>query len=803
MASLIPGYEYDIFISYRQKDNKHDGWVTEFVDNLKGELEATFKEEISVYFDINPHDGLLETHDVDASLKEKLKCPILIPIISQTYCDSKSFAWQNEFCAFNKLAKEDQLGRDIRLSGGNVASRILPVKIHELDPEDKTLLENELGGILRGIEFIYKSAGVNRPLRANEDHPQDNLNKTYYRDQINKVANAIKEIIAAIKKHNQNDGEVSKQVIIAKHDPKKSLKTKIIILSFLVLTLIALVYFFIPKLSKSLGQIDKSIAVLPFDNMSDNKEYAYFGDAMTDEIIMQLYKIKKFNVRSRISVLQYKNPEKTSPVIGKELNVNFLVEGSVQLFEDHFRIRVQLIRANTDLQIWSQTYEDNWKDILYVQSKIARQIADNLETVLTPEEIERIDKNPTTNFNAYSKLLSGNSIYNDAEYFVTMGKKFNDSSSFENAIKAYDRAIENDSAFALAYAKRAISRSWGYFAGSLDKSNIKKCKEDIDKALKIDPKLTEAQIACGFYYYYCKKDYNKAIEYFQKASDQEPGNWEPVFYMALVQRRLGNWEKSQHLLADVLKNNLNSALILTNIGISYEYLRMYDTALYYHDKAIKIMPTWKAPYGNKIETLLLKSGSTTEARIVLDTAIQKTDKSLQKTRITLDIYDGKYQEALQKLKGSKLSDFENRGEQFLFYAQIHSYLNNTKIAQTYYDSARIFFGHELVKDTENPRTISSIGIAYAGLKDKIKAMEAGERAVKLADNDVSEGNERKKDLAKIYVMLEEYDRSFKQIEDLLKNPSCTSAKLFQLDPIWKSLRDKPEFQRILASYSKN
>jgi hypothetical protein len=201
MASIIPGYEYDIFISYRQKDNKHDGWVTEFVDNLMGELESTFKEEIGVYFDINPHDGLLETHDVDASLKEKLKCLIFIPIISRTYCDPKSFAWEHEFVVFNKLAKEDQFGRDIRLASGNVASRILPVKIHDLDQEDKTLLENELGGVLRGIEFIFKSSGVNRPLKPS-DNPDKNLNKTYYRDQINKVANAVKEIITAIKKYN-------------------------------------------------------------------------------------------------------------------------------------------------------------------------------------------------------------------------------------------------------------------------------------------------------------------------------------------------------------------------------------------------------------------------------------------------------------------------------------------------------------------------------------------------------------------------------------------------------------------------
>ena len=198
MPSIIPDFEYDIFISYRHKDNKGDHWVTQFVTALKAELEATFKEDISIYFDTNPHDGLLETHNVDKSLEGKLKCLIFIPIISQTYCDTKSFAWQHEFVAFNKLAKEDQFGRDIKLSNGNVASRILPIKIHDLDAEDKSLIENEIGGVLRAIEFIYKEAGVNRPLKSS-DSKTDNQNKTDYRNQVNKVANAIKEIITALK----------------------------------------------------------------------------------------------------------------------------------------------------------------------------------------------------------------------------------------------------------------------------------------------------------------------------------------------------------------------------------------------------------------------------------------------------------------------------------------------------------------------------------------------------------------------------------------------------------------------------
>jgi eukaryotic-like serine/threonine-protein kinase len=199
MSSLIPGYEYDIFISYRQKDNKHDGWVTEFVNNLKGELESTFKEEISVYFDINPHDGLLETHDVNASLKEKLKSLIFIPIISRTYCDPKSFAWEHEFKPFVEQASQDKFGLSVKLANSNVANRVLPVRIYDLDAEDIKLCESVIGGFLRGVEFIYKSAGVNRPLRSVEEKPYDNLNKTIYRDQINKVSNAINEIIRGLK----------------------------------------------------------------------------------------------------------------------------------------------------------------------------------------------------------------------------------------------------------------------------------------------------------------------------------------------------------------------------------------------------------------------------------------------------------------------------------------------------------------------------------------------------------------------------------------------------------------------------
>jgi hypothetical protein len=198
MSSIIKDYEYDIFISYRQNDNKYDKWVTEFVSNLKKELEATIKEKISIYLDENPDDGLLETHNVDKSLLNKLKSLIFIPVLSQTYCDPYSYAWQHEFLAFNKMSREDEFTKDIRLRTGNITGRILPIKIHDLDPDDLQLLEDELGTQIRAIDFIYKEPGVNRPLRP-DDNEDKNLNKTRYRNQVNKVANSIKEILISIR----------------------------------------------------------------------------------------------------------------------------------------------------------------------------------------------------------------------------------------------------------------------------------------------------------------------------------------------------------------------------------------------------------------------------------------------------------------------------------------------------------------------------------------------------------------------------------------------------------------------------
>jgi TolB-like protein/thioredoxin-like negative regulator of GroEL len=558
MASIVPGYEYDVFISYRQKDNKGDRWVSEFVEALKTELESTFKEEISVYFDINPHDGLLETHDVNASLKEKLKCLIFIPVISQTYCDPKSFAWQHELAAFNKMA-EDQFGRDIRLAGGNIASRILPIKIHDLDQEDKTLLENELGGVLRSIEFIYKASGVNRPLKPNDERTE-NLNHTYYRDQINKVANAVKEIITAIKKHNQQEGEISREVSKAKPERPKTRKLKIIIASFFVLSLIALGYFFIPKLSNSSKPVEKSIAVLPFRNDSPNDSTTYFINGIMEEVLNNLQKIKELRIISRTSVERYRNQNKSTPEIAKELGVNYIVEGSGQKYGNTFRLRVQLISAAKESHLWAESYEQEIvepKDIFKIQSQIAQAIATELEAVITPQEKQLIEKTPTANLAAYDVFLKGQFFYEK-----------NDTAEDGKAIFWFKESIKFDSTFALPWTY--LSMCYWRMTFNANSAEFKEAKRIAEKAFELDPTsgtaiVNMAEILDNEY------DFEGAEEKIKLALKIDPNNPFVLRNAGRFYTKLGRIDESISFCNRALQNDLNNSTALLYLALAYFY----------------------------------------------------------------------------------------------------------------------------------------------------------------------------------------------------------------------------------------
>lgn len=554
MPSILPDYEYDIFISYRHKDNRSDKWVTRFVHALREELEGTFKEAITIYFDENPYDGLLENHSVDQSLNNKLKSIIFIPIVSQTYCDTKSYAWQHEFCAFNKIALEDTIGRDIRLGNGNVASRILPITIHDVNADDIQLIEKELQAKFRHIEFTFRSPGVNRALRK-DDKREDNMGRLAYRDQLNKVANALKEIIQGIR-HPDKTGYSG----IPTSDEDSA---------------------YLKEVAKpTIHPADNSIAVLPFMSLSHDASQEYFADGITENILMQLASLRELRVISRTSVMRYKKTEKSAPEIAQELGVKYILEGSAQTHGNKVRINVQLIDAEKDDPIWSKVFAENMDDIFEVQDKVAEVVAAQLRTSIDSATDNTAKGKPTNNLEAYDLYLKGRYAFNQ---WNVEGYKV--SSDY------FIKAIQLDPDFKLAYSYLASSysarMSWN---GDLSPADaLPFITEYLDEAWKRgatdNDYLTKAFVAL-----FINKDLSEAEIFLQKAQDLGPNNSTVLFTYSYVLCLSGRLAEAQSIIQKAKIIEPHSPAYFNYQGIYCYLSKKYEEALAIFQEGLQLYP---------------------------------------------------------------------------------------------------------------------------------------------------------------------------------------------------------------------
>ncbi len=641
MASIIPGYEYDIFISYRQKDNKYDGWVTEFIDHLKREVEATFKEDVSIYFDENPHDGLLEIHNVDKSLETKLKSLIFMPIISQTYCDPNSFAWQNEFVAFNKMASTDQIGRDIKLASGNVCSRIIPIKIHELDAADTELLEKEMGCRLRAIEFIYSSAGVNRPLKP-DDSPEKNLNKTFYRDQINKVANAIKDVIyglhpdprkRATKSYQTSpvSGYTSAQpTSVSEIDVKKSwLSGKRIMYGSAGLLLLLVLILFFPKLIKkttseesSVTAVKKGIAVLPTANLTGKRELDYIADAIQDDITGRLGSISGFNVRPKTSTLQFTNSKESIQSIARKLIINNLVESSIKGTEDSLTIEVRLVEAFPEEKyIWSSVYIKNWSRSSDIYREIINHIIDGTRIKITSQEAKNLaivgKHNP--------ELLK---MYRLGKFYINK----NTPEDFEKGLKYFNDAMGIDPDDPLPLLGLALGYSnLSHTSAGLGPEAPNRGRDYALKALELDSTLGEAHALLGHWYLYTGWNFSEAEKQLKLAIELNPSDafahndygWyltlvnrmdeaiaemkkaveiaptDPLYqgYLAWFYQYFGHDQEALTEARKTLQLDPNYTMAYMVMGSAYADMGMFYEAIEMHKKGISISPDYESSLG--------------------------------------------------------------------------------------------------------------------------------------------------------------------------------------------------------------
>jgi tetratricopeptide (TPR) repeat protein len=570
MPSIIPGYNYDIFISYRQKDNKHDGWVTKFVENLRGELESTFKEEINVYFDINPHDGLLETHDVGESLKEKLKCLVFIPVISRTYCDPKSFAWEHEFKAFVEQASKDQFGLKVRLPNGNITSRVLPVCIHDLDPEDVKQCESVLGGVLRGIEFIYKEPGVNRPLKSNDDE-KTNLNKTKYINQINKVANAIKEIISGLKTELVKPGkekiqrvepleEVKTKEIKGIHEkPTRTSKRMLLSGVTILATLIIATVFAYPKIfnKNTLNKLRSSderisVAVMPFQNLTNDTIWNVWQNGIQENLVTYLSNFSdELSVRQTESintVIQSKNltnyaslTPSNAKIISQKLDANVFISGSIQQAGTKLRVNARLIDTKTEEVLKSFEVDGLYKEetIFDITDSLRKRVTEFLIISKLAKEIRR----------EYRYLVS--TTFPEAYRYYIYGQEAFSKLDFPAAVKFLSRAVAIDSNFSAAINQLAFAYGNQFLFDSAKKWSLRSYR-------KRDQMPTQLKIRTNW-------TYSKFFE----------TPYEGIKY-----------------LRQILEIDDQSAGTYANLGWVYNELLQYDKAIPEFEKSLELYKKW-------------------------------------------------------------------------------------------------------------------------------------------------------------------------------------------------------------------
>jgi TolB-like protein/Tfp pilus assembly protein PilF len=547
------------------------------------------------------------------------------------------------------------------------------------------------------------------------------------------------------------------------------------------------------------------LVVLPFENLGPVED-EYFADGITDAITARLAVIRGLGVISRQSAMQYKNREKNTRQIAKELGVDYILEGTVQRerpSDPTSRVRIipQLIRTSDDRHVWAQTYDDDMSEVFRLQSDLAERVAQALNITLLEPERGALHSRPAENIEAYEYYLRGN------EYFYR--------SALENdwriAIRMYEKAVELDPTLALAYAQLSMAHSrmyWHVF--DVSEERLALAKQAVGKAFQLNPGLPEAHLALGFYHYWGHLDYDHALEQFAIARKSQPNNSSLLSGIGWVQRRQGKFEQALANLKRACELDPLSNLLSETVGQTFMLLRKYPEAERYYDRAILLRFDVPRPYFQKAKSHLLWEGSTEKARAVLEEALENIkpaeNAEIVELLVTIDMYDRNYQGALDRLS-LKSEDVDKFGwfiPNALRCAQIYGYMNKNELAKKYYDEARSILESKIHEQPEDARFHSSLGIAYAGLGRKEDAIREGKLAVELlpVSKEAMTGPFRVEDLARIYVMVGEYDAAIDQLEFLLSRPGLISIPLLRLDPACDPLRDHPRFKRLLEEGSK-
>ena len=551
---------------------------------------------------------------------------------------------------------------------------------------------------------------------------------------------------------------------------------------------------------------ERSIAVLPFENLSSDKENAYFAEGIQDEILTRLSKIADLKVISRTSTEHYKSAPENLPEIAKQLGVAHILEGSVQKSGDAVRVNVQLIKATSDSHVWSDTFDRKLNDIFLVESEVAKTIAERLRAKLTGEEEQVIDAKPTDNPRAYDAYLRG--------LAYTLKTGFTPTNSL-GAQKYLKEAVGLDPKFALGWALLSSVDASGYLTQSLQPTADlrEEARKAAETALSLQPNLGEALLAKGSYHYACLKDYDTAVNYFEQARRLLPNNSQIPLALAYVERRRGNWDRSDVYFNQAEKLDPRNVSLLSQHARSYICLRRFSEAQRKLEQILNIAP-------DDIDTLVLKAriaqaeGDLPRASALLTPLrLGAGYANALETQVYQAILEARPGQVIPRLneilaKPDQAFGYYN-GELRFWLGWAQEVAGDQAAARESWSQARRELEPFLKEQPDNFVLMGDLALTNVALGDNAAALTLAERAMKMIpiEKDALTGPRPLDILARVAARIGDPDRAISTLEKLLSipyeaplasNPPLTPA-LLRLDPMFDPLRTDPRFQKLIAS----
>jgi len=547
----------------------------------------------------------------------------------------------------------------------------------------------------------------------------------------------------------------------------------------------------------------KSIAVLPFENLSDDKQNTYFAGGVQDQILTNLAKVSELRVISHTTVRQYKSGEpRNLREIGRQLGVTHILEGSVQRAGDRLRIAAQLIDARTDSQVWAETYDRTAADLFAIQSELAESIVSQLQAKLSPQQKADIEARPTQDLVAFELYLRAKQIVDS--YLIADDVR----AAVLSALQSLDQAIKRDPDFVSAYCYIARANDLLYFF-DLDPTpdRIIRAEVAVKAALRLRPDSAEAHFAMADFLFRCHRDYDGALKELAIARPGLPNDTAFFILSGYINRRRNNWAQAERDFSDALALDPRNPNAYNLLADTYNLQRRHLLAAQVYDRVLAAGERTPIVFFRRDLALFYRTGNSTELRQVLSTNPDMDIGGGQTPiRVFLALIDGNFADAERVLAASPREDFQDIDYSFYypkawFEAMIARTKGDSARATAAFSAARTILEQRLAVKPEDARTLAVLAQVDAGLGRKELAIQEAKHAAELmpVSKDVYDGALVLEGLAQVYTWTNESDRAIELLQKLVAMPSYVNYARLKLYPMWNPLRGDPRFEKIVNS----